>query len=115
MLAYPEINLSQYIETHLMGDRPHLKDQRLPVATIAHSLRDNPSLSVANLAQQFNVSETEILAVLLYYAQHQDLVDVQEKLNELNKPYRKAGSARGLVTIAENFDDSLDEFAEYME
>lgn len=31
------------------------------------------------------------------------------------KPRRKAGSAKGLITIAEDFDEPLADFEEYME
>ncbi len=31
------------------------------------------------------------------------------------KPRRQRGSAKGLITIADDFDDPLEDFAEYME
>lgn len=31
------------------------------------------------------------------------------------KPYRKAGSARGMISMAEDFDEPLEDFEEYMQ
>lgn len=73
----PYIDLSMYIEARFFGERPHLRDRRVPVAMIGRWQRTN-GWTVAELAQHFTLSETEVLAALLYYEQHQGELDAQE-------------------------------------
>jgi uncharacterized protein (DUF433 family) len=71
------IDLAKYIEVRLFGDRPHIRGRRIPVATIAYSARSQ-DWDVADLIYQFTLSEQEVLAALLYYAEHQSMIDAQE-------------------------------------
>jgi uncharacterized protein (DUF433 family) len=85
------VDLSKYIEARVFGERPHIRGRRVPVATIAYNARTN-HWDVAELAYQFTLSEAEVLAALLYYAEHNDQIDAQEraeqeKLDEMKRLY----------------------------
>ncbi len=69
------IDLSKYIETR--GDRPHLRGRKLPVAFVASAHETNQA-SIADLAYQFTLSEEQVLAALLYYREHKDVIDSQD-------------------------------------
>ncbi len=71
------VDLSKYIETRLLGDRPHLRGRRLPIAVIAQTAADNGH-GVAELMYDFDLTETEVLAALLYYSEHKDSIETQE-------------------------------------
>jgi uncharacterized protein (DUF433 family) len=77
LTTFPLTNLSHYIETRFFGERPHLRGRRLPVATIISAARENGH-GIAELAYDFTLSEAEVLAALLYYAEHKDTIDAQE-------------------------------------
>jgi len=83
------VDLSKYIETRLFGERPHIRGRRVPVAIVAYNARTN-NWDVAELAYQFTLSESEVLSALLYYAEHKDMIDAQEReeqarLNEMKR------------------------------
>lgn len=42
------------------------------------------------------------------------LEQVEHKNGQETKPYRQAGSAQGLFTIPDDFDEPLEDFKEYM-
>lgn len=71
------VDLSKYIETRFFGERPHVRGRRLPIGTIAHNQQTH-AWSVARLAYEFTLTEAEVLAALLYYAEHQTAIDAQE-------------------------------------
>jgi uncharacterized protein (DUF433 family) len=73
------VDLSKYIETRLFGDRPHIRGRRVPVAIIASNARTN-GWAVPELAYQFTLTEAQVLAALLYYAEHQAEIDAQEQI-----------------------------------
>jgi uncharacterized protein (DUF433 family) len=73
----PALDLSKYIEKRFFGERPHIRDRRIPVAVIAYTARDNQH-GVADLVYDFTLSESEVLAALLYYAEHKDEIDAQQ-------------------------------------
>ena len=75
------VDLTKYIEARLFGDRPHLRGRRIPVATIAHSAHSQ-QWNLSELACQFSVSEAEVLAALLYYEEHREVLDVQEAMHQ---------------------------------
>ena len=75
------VDLTKYIETRLFGDRPHMRGRRVPVATIAYNARTN-DWDVAELAYQYTLSEAEVLAALLYYAENQAKIDAQEHVEQ---------------------------------
>lgn len=77
----PILDLSKYIEVRLFGERPHVRGRRVPVATVAYNARTN-KWDVAELAYQFTLSEAQVLAALLYYAEHRDEIDAQEKAEQ---------------------------------
>ena len=91
--APTEIDVSKYVEIRLFGDRPHIRGRRIPVATIAYSARSQ-NWTVADLAYQFGLSEPQVLAALLYYAEHQSELDQQEVdyQAELDEAYRLYGT-----------------------
>ena len=74
----PAIDLTRYIETKFFGDRPHVRGRRVPVWVIVYTLRDNPHYGVPELMYDFSLTETEVLAALLYYTQHEEEIDTQE-------------------------------------
>lgn len=87
------VDLSKYIETRLFEERPHVRGRRVPVATVAYNARTN-HWDVAELAYQFTLSEAQVLAALLYYAEHRDEIDAQEraeqeKLTEMKRLHGK--------------------------
>jgi len=77
----PAIDLSKYIEIKVFGDRPHIRGRRMPVATVAACARD-PGWDVATLAREFTLSEPQVLAALLFYAENTELIDRLEQANQ---------------------------------
>jgi uncharacterized protein (DUF433 family) len=73
------LDLSTYIERRWFQDRPHIRGRRIPVSTIAYAARDN-HLGIPELMYNFTLSEPEVLAALLYYAENKDAIDAQEAL-----------------------------------
>jgi uncharacterized protein (DUF433 family) len=73
----PTLDLSKYIDTQFFGDRPHIRGRRIWVVMIAGSAATH-HWDVAELAYQFTLSESEVLAALLYYQEHKDEIDAQE-------------------------------------
>lgn len=88
-----EVNVSKYVEVRLFGERPHIRGRRIPVATIAYSARSQ-NWTVAELAHQFGLNESQVLSALLYYAEHQAEIDRQEVdyQAELDEAYRLYGN-----------------------
>jgi uncharacterized protein (DUF433 family) len=86
------VDLRKYIEIRIFGDRPHIRGRRVPVATIAHYAHSQ-GWGVSELAYQFTLSEPEVLAALLYYEEHKDLIEAQEVAYqaELDEAYRLYG------------------------
>jgi uncharacterized protein (DUF433 family) len=72
------VDLGKYIETRLFGERPHLRGRRVPVAIVAYNHRTN-GWTLAETAYNFTVSEAEVLAALLYYDEHREAIDAQER------------------------------------
>jgi uncharacterized protein (DUF433 family) len=72
------LDLSKYIESRIFGDRPHVRGRRIPVATLAYASKSQ-GWGVQELGEEFSLSENEVLAALLYYAEHQSLIDEQEQ------------------------------------
>lgn len=86
------VDLSKYIEINADTGRPHIRGRRIPVATIAYSARSE-GWNNTDLVYQFTLSEPEVLAALLYYAEHQTAIDAQEaqyqaELDRLYKQYQ---------------------------
>jgi uncharacterized protein (DUF433 family) len=79
------IDLTRYIEKRHFGDRPHIRGRRIPIWVIAHTLRDNVHYGVSELMYDFDLSESEVLAALLYYEQNADAIEAQEA--EVNGQY----------------------------
>jgi len=71
------VTLTKYIETRIFGDRPHIRGRRIPVSFIAYAAR-NENMSPDELAQEFALSVSEVLAALLYYKEHVEEIDAQE-------------------------------------
>lgn len=71
------VDLRKYIETRLMGQRPHIRGHRIPVAIVVYQSRAN-GWSVAETAWNFSLSEAEVLAALLYYEEYKAEIDQQE-------------------------------------
>jgi uncharacterized protein (DUF433 family) len=86
------IDLRKYIDTQFFGERPHVRGRRVPIATIAYNARTH-HWSVAEAAHNFGLSERQVLAALLHYAEHQDEIDEQEAAYqaELDEAYRLYG------------------------
>jgi len=71
------VDLSKYIDRRLFGERPHIRGRRIPVAIIAYQQRAN-NWTIAETAHNFSLSGAQILAALLYYDEHQAMIDEQE-------------------------------------
>lgn len=87
-----KIDLSKYIEVRIFGERPHIRNRRIPVSTIAHSA-DSQGWNISELADNFTLSEQEVLAALLYYGEHKAEIEAQEAAYqaELDEMYRLYG------------------------
>jgi len=72
------VTLTKYIETRIFEDRPHIRGRRVPVATVAYTARTQ-NASVEQLMYDFTLSEEQVLAALLYYKEHAEEIDAQEK------------------------------------
>ncbi|MBI1258440.1 MAG: DUF433 domain-containing protein [Chloroflexi bacterium] len=72
------IDLSQYIEARLFGERPHIRGRRIPIVVIAHTASANEH-GVAELMYDFDLSEAEVLAAMLYYTEHKATLEAQEE------------------------------------
>lgn len=88
----PALDLSKYIEKRLFGDRPHVRGRRVPVATIAYNASAQ-GWDVARLAEEFTLSEAQVLSALLYYEEHKVEIDAQEAAYqaELDEAQRRYG------------------------
>ncbi len=86
------VDLSKYIATDLFGERPHIRGRRIPVATIAYSARSH-GWTNEELAHQFDLNESEVLAALLYYTEYQTEIDALEAKyqNELDDAFASFG------------------------
>jgi len=86
------IDLSPYIETRFFGERPHVRNRRVPVAVIAYNAYEN-KWDVPRLSYEFTLSETQVLAALLYYQQHKEMIDAQEAAEQaaLDEMFEKYG------------------------
>lgn len=71
------LDLSKYIEKRWFQERPHIRGRRIPVATVAYVAHENKE-SVAELMDDFSLSEAEVLAALLYYSENKAEIDAQE-------------------------------------
>ena len=87
------VDLAKYIDTRMFGDRPHVWGRRIPVATLAHSAQSQ-QWGISNLAEQFALSEAEVLAALLYYEEHKTSIEAQEAVYqvELDNLHRLYGT-----------------------
>lgn len=87
------VDLRKYIATEFFGQRPHVRGHRVPVATLAHSAHSQ-QWDVTELAYQFSLTETEVLAALLYYEQHREAVEATEAAHQqmLDEMTRQHGS-----------------------
>jgi uncharacterized protein (DUF433 family) len=74
----PSVDLMRYIDTKWFGDRPHIRGRRIPIWVIVHTAIDN-NFGVPELMYNFDLSETEVLAALLYYMQHKDEIETLEE------------------------------------
>ena len=72
------IDLTKYIETRYFGARPHIRGRRVPVALIAYARRDH-DMHITEIMDAYTLSEAEVLAALLYYAENHDEMDAYEK------------------------------------
>jgi uncharacterized protein (DUF433 family) len=88
----PAVDLSKYIEARYFGERPHIRGRRVPVAAIA-CYSTPKRRSVEEPAYDYTLSEPEVLAALLYYAEHKDEIDAQEvrEQAEMDEMYRLYG------------------------
>lgn len=76
-LPITHVDLSDYIETRIFGERPHIRNRRVPVATVAYNARAH-GLSVQDLMHEFFLNEAEVLAALMYYEANHEMIDAQE-------------------------------------
>lgn len=72
------VDLRKYIDTKFFGVRPHIRGRRVPVATVAYNAQTN-HWGLAELAENFGLSEAQVLSALLYYEEHKEEIDKQEE------------------------------------
>lgn len=83
-LQIPEkVDLRKYVEVRIVDTQPpiersHIRGRRIPVATVAYNYHIH-GWSVAETTDNFALSETEVLAALLYYQENKESVDAQER------------------------------------
>jgi len=73
-----KVDLSKYIE--MRNDRPNIRGRRLPIMTIINTKKVMDA-TVTQLCDEYTLSESEILAALLYYQEHQEELDKQDILD----------------------------------
>jgi len=73
-----KVDLSKYIE--IRNDRPNIRGRRLPIMTIINTKKVMDA-TVTQLCDEYTLSESEILAALLYYQEHQEELDKQDILD----------------------------------
>lgn len=71
------VDLRKYIDTQFFGVRPHIRGRRVPIATIVYNARAN-HWGLAELVENFGLSEAQVLSALLYYEEHKEEIDQQE-------------------------------------
>jgi uncharacterized protein (DUF433 family) len=86
------LSLSKYVEKRYYGERPHIRGRRLLVSMIAANEQAN-HWNNRQLADEFGLSEEEVLAALLYYREHKSEIDRQdaEAQQEFDEIYRLHG------------------------
>ena len=72
------VDLRKYIEVRLFGERPHIRGRRIPIAIIVRRMRTN-HWTIAETAEDFELSEAEVSAALLFYEEHKEEIDQQEE------------------------------------
>jgi uncharacterized protein (DUF433 family) len=72
-----QVDVSKYIEVRLLGQRPHIRGRRIPVAMIVQRAKAN-GWTVAETAYDFTISEAEVLAAMLYYEENRTFIEQQE-------------------------------------
>lgn len=72
------VDLRKYIDTHYFGARPHIRGRRVPISFVVSALKEN-HLSIAEISEVYSLTDAEVLAALLFYEEHQDLIDTQDK------------------------------------
>lgn len=70
------LDLSKYVETRLMGDRPHVRGRRLPVTFVAKDYFDGKS--IAEIMEEYAIAEEQVLAAILFYREHQQILDAHD-------------------------------------
>lgn len=65
------------IDTQYYGERPHIRGRRLLVSMIASNAEANKWTN-QQLANEFGLTEEEVLAALRYYREHQSEIDHQD-------------------------------------
>jgi uncharacterized protein (DUF433 family) len=93
-LAPLDIALNKYIDNTLFGERPHVRERRILVSMIAANAAEN-QWSNLRLAEEFSLSEEEVLAALLYYREHKEEIDQQdaEEQKQFDNQYRLHGKS----------------------
>ena len=73
-----KVDLSKYIE--MRNDRPHIRGRRLPIMIVIGTEKAN-NYTVEQLCYDYTLSKSQVLAVLLYYQEHQEELDRLEELD----------------------------------
>lgn len=71
-------DLRHYIDTEFFEERPHIRRRRIPVALLVRVAR-NEQWDIDEIATQYSISTAEALAALLYYEEHKEELEQQEK------------------------------------
>jgi len=69
-------DLRKYIATDFFGDQPHIRSRRVSIAVIVSQKRVN-QWDVGATADNFGLTEAEVLSALLYYEEHRAEIDRQ--------------------------------------
>lgn len=88
-----KLDLSKYIEVRLFGERPHIRGRRIPVAAVAYNFNEH-RWTIAETADNFGLSESEVLTALLFYEENQVMIDAQEAEEQklMDEMYRLYGN-----------------------
>jgi uncharacterized protein (DUF433 family) len=71
-------DLGHYIDSSQPGKPPFLRGHLMSVAEVAYG-RHHQGMDISQLVRTFNLTEAEVLAALLYYAEHRAEIDALEQ------------------------------------
>ncbi len=71
------VDLTKYVDETAADHRPAVRGRRIPIATLAHAAATH-GWTVAEIAHQFQLTEAQVAAGLLYYEEHREAIEAAE-------------------------------------